>query len=314
VQAYSSDHYVLTLPPGHRFPMSKYGRLRQRVVAELPQVRIVEPVAAGPDDLALAHDGGYIAAVIEGRLSVAEQRAIGFPWSRAMVERSRRSTGATIGACAVALQEGVAVNLAGGTHHAQRARGAGYCVFNDSAVAARRLQLDVARTRGRFNVAVIDLDVHQGDGTAEITAGDDSIFTLSIHGEKNFPARKQASDLDVALPDRTGDADYLRELDTALAELERRFAPDLIIYVAGADAHEGDRLGRLALTTAGMAARDARVFDLAVRRGVPIAVTMAGGYGHDIETTVGIHFRTVQLAAAAWSQWPHAHTTHGEPA
>lgn len=314
MQAFSSDHYVLPLPPGHRFPMSKYARLRRRVAAELPQVRIVEPVAAGPDDLALAHDAEYIAAVIEGRLSAAEQRAIGFPWSSAMVERSRRSTGATIGACRAALLEGVAVNLAGGTHHAQRARGAGYCVFNDSAVAARRLQLDAALNRRRFNVAVIDLDVHQGDGTAEITAGDESIFTLSIHGEKNFPARKQASDLDVALPDRTGDTDYLRELDTALAELERRFAPDLIIYVAGADAHEDDRLGRLALTTAGLAARDARVFDLAARRGLPIAVSMAGGYGHEIETTVGIHLHTVQLAAAAWSQWPQKHLVKTEPA
>jgi acetoin utilization deacetylase AcuC-like enzyme len=282
--------------------MAKYKRLRERVESELPQVRLQEPESATAGELALAHDPAYIAAVVDGRLSESELRAIGFPWSAAMVERSLRSTGATIGACRAALIEGVAVNLAGGTHHAQRARGAGYCVFNDSAVAARRMQADAARGRRRLSVAVVDLDVHQGDGTSEITAGDDSIFTLSLHGENNFPARKQSSDLDIALPDWTGDDEYLRALDLALEVLTSRFEPQLIIYLAGADAHENDRLGRLGLSTAGMAARDLRVFEFAEQRGVPIAVTMAGGYGRDPETTVSVHFQTVRLAALAWSR------------
>jgi acetoin utilization deacetylase AcuC-like enzyme len=287
--------------------MTKYRRLRERVASELPEVRLIEPLAATPSELALAHDPAYIAAVLDGRLSAADQRAIGFPWSREMVERSCRSAGATIGACRAALDEGVAVNLAGGTHHAQRARGAGYCVFNDSAVAARRLQVDRTQEHHQFRVAVVDLDVHQGDGTAEITAGDDSIFTLSLHGERNFPVRKQVSDLDVALPDRTGDDEYLRGLDRALDVLAGRFEPNLIIYLAGADAHENDRLGRLGLSTGGMGARDQRVFEFAEKRGVPIAVTMAGGYGRDPETTVAVHFQTVRLAALAWSRRRSVH-------
>ncbi len=182
-----------------------------------------------------------------------------------MVERSRRSAGATIGACRAAATEGVAVNLAGGTHHAQRDRGAGYCVFNDAAIAARVLQADAAPTRRQARVAIVDLDVHQGDGTAQILAGDASIFTLSVHGAHNFPFRKQLSDLDVALPDGTADAAYLEALDTALEQLQQRFEPQFIIYLAGADAHEDDRLGKLALSLDGMAVRDRRVLDLAER-------------------------------------------------
>jgi acetoin utilization deacetylase AcuC-like enzyme len=182
----------------------------------------------------------------------------------------------------------------------RHARGAGYCVFNDAAVAARVIQADAAATRTRVRAAVIDLDVHQGDGTAQILGDDDSAFTLSMHGEKNFPFRKQSGHLDIGLPDGTGDAAYLAHLDQALAELERRFAPQLIIYLAGADAHENDRLGKLALTTDGMRARDERVFDFAERLGVPIVVTMAGGYGRDIDLTVALHFQTLRLACRAW--------------
>jgi acetoin utilization deacetylase AcuC-like enzyme len=300
VKAYTSDQFVLPLPAGHRFPMDKYRRLRVRVREELPDVRLVEPEAATSGQLALAHAPEYIDKVVGGRLDAAELRAIGFPWSPAMVERSRRSAGATIGACRAAIVDGIAVNLAGGTHHAQSARGAGYCVFNDAAIAARVIQSDLAATRRQTRVAIVDLDVHQGDGTAQILAGDASVFTLSLHGASNFPFRKQVSDLDIALPDGTADATYLTALDTALQEMQRRFEPQFIIYLAGADAHEDDRLGKLALTQDGMAARDRRVLDLAELLDVPIAIAMAGGYGRDIETTVAIHLQTVRAARDAW--------------
>jgi acetoin utilization deacetylase AcuC-like enzyme len=302
VQAYFSDHFVLPLPPGHRFPMAKYRMLRERVATELPDVALHEPDAATPGQLALAHAPDYIERVLRGQLDAVEVRAIGFPWTPSMVERSCRSAGATIAACRAALREGVAVNLAGGTHHAHHARGAGYCVFNDAAIAARVLQSDAATGRRMTRVAIVDLDVHQGDGTAQILAGDSSVFTLSLHGATNFPFRKQVSDLDVALPDRTGDDAYLVALDAALAELSRRFAPQFIIYLAGADAHENDRLGKLALTAAGMAARDERVFRLAEALDVPVAVSMAGGYGRDLVTTVDVHFATVRAASAAWQR------------
>jgi len=302
LKAFYSDHFVLPLPATHRFPMSKYSRLRERVASELAEVKLREPEAATDDELALVHDPLYVAAVREGRLTPDEVRAIGFPWSPAMAERARRSVGATIGACGAAWTEGVAANLAGGTHHSQRARGAGYCVFNDVATAARWLQLQVPTKGQSLRVAVVDLDVHQGDGTAQITAGDDSIFTLSLHGEKNFPARKERSDLDVALPDGTGDDAYLAALDDALAELRQRFAAQFVIYLAGADAHEDDRLGRLALSTEGMAARDRKVFDCAEELGVPVAVVMGGGYGREIETTVELHLQTVRLACRSWAR------------
>jgi len=300
LKAFYSDRFVLPLPEHHRFPMQKYARLRERVERELPEVELAEPIAATDGQLALAHDTRYIERVAAGQLDAGKVRAIGFPWSPAMVERSRRATGATIAAARTALREGVAANLAGGTHHAAHARGAGYCVFNDAAVATRVVQAEAAATRRRLRVAIIDLDVHQGDGTAQILGADDSVFTLSMHGEKNFPFRKQASHLDIGLPDGTGDAAYLDHLDRALAELERRFAPQLVIYLAGADAHENDRLGKLALTIEGLRARDERVFNFAERLGAPIVVTMAGGYGRDIDVTVALHFQTVGLALRAW--------------
>jgi acetoin utilization deacetylase AcuC-like enzyme len=300
LNAYASDHYVLPLPPGHRFPMSKYGRLRARVAAELPGVHLCEPPAATVAELGAAHAPEYVARVLAGELTPAEVRAIGFPWSERMVERSRRSAGATLAAARDALVQGVAVNLAGGTHHASHDRGAGYCVFNDAAVTARALQAEADRAGERLAVAVIDLDVHQGDGTAQILAGEREVFTLSLHGERNFPFRKQRSHLDVGLPDGCGDADYLAALDHALARMCEVFAPDLIVYLGGADPHEDDRLGRLALSTAGLAARDERVFSLAGALEVPIVACMAGGYGHDIETTVAVHLQTVRIA---WKHW-----------
>ncbi|MDZ7653168.1 MAG: histone deacetylase [Burkholderiaceae bacterium] len=303
MRAFYSDHFILPLPAGHRFPMAKYRALRDRVAAELPRVRLTEAEPVNDGELALAHDPEYIERVVTGRLTAAEQRAIGFPWSAQMVERSRRSAGATVAACRAALVEGMAVNLAGGTHHAFRGRGAGYCVFNDAALAARLMQAEALRTQGRqLAVAIVDLDVHQGDGTASILADDLSVFTLSLHGEKNFPFRKAASDLDVPLPDGTGDVEYLTALDAALSALTERCAPGLLIYLAGADAHEGDRLGKLRLTTEGMRVRDQRVFDLAERLGLPIAVAMAGGYGRDLATTVAVHLNTVRGAFDHWQR------------
>ena len=236
-------------------------------------------------------------------------REIGFPWSDAMVERARRSVGATIAAARAALQEGVAANIAGGTHHAASDKGSGFCVFNDAAVAARLMQAERGRgtagqaTAGPLRVAVIDLDVHQGNGTASIFSGDDSVFTLSLHGARNFPFRKEAGDLDVELPDGCGDGEYLQALESALAQLERRFAPGLVIYLAGADPHEGDRLGRLKLTWAGLQARDCRVFDWAWQRRIPVAMCMAGGYGVRIEDTVQVQVNTFAIASEYWGRW-----------
>lgn len=306
MQAFYADHFVLPLPEGHTFPMGKYDKLRARVVAECPGIRLGPALPASDGELALAHAPAYVEAVAHGTLSAAEQREIGFPWSPRMAERARRSVGATISAARAALidGEGVAANLAGGTHHAQADKGSGYCVFNDAAVAARLMQAEWHRRHRRLlRVAVIDLDVHQGNGTAAIFADDDTVFTLSLHGAKNFPFRKQAGDLDVDLPDACADDAYLDALDNALAALWRRSTPSLVFYLAGADPHEGDRLGRLKLSTEGLAERDRRVFTACRERGIPVAVSMAGGYGREIDITVGVHLRTLQTAFESWTQW-----------
>jgi acetoin utilization deacetylase AcuC-like enzyme len=307
MRAYTSDHFVLPLPDGHRFPMPKYRLLRDTVAAELPAVRLEEAPPATDGELALAHEPGYVAAVAEGHLSPAAQREIGFPWSLRMAERARRSVGATIAAARTALAEGVAANLAGGTHHASADKGSGYCVFNDVAVAARLMQAEWHRShRALLRVLVVDLDVHQGNGTAAIFADDPTVFTFSMHGARNFPFRKVDSDLDVDLPDDCGDAEYLAALDDALDEVWRRHAPHppgLAFYLAGADPHEGDRLGRLKLTAEGLAERDRRVLEALRQRGVPVALSMAGGYGRDIHVTVALQCRTMALAAESWRAW-----------
>ncbi len=309
MQVFSNARFTLDLPSSHRFPSSKYQLLAERVAAECPGLAVSEAAPATEGELALAHTPGYIAAVLQGTLGAAALREIGFPWSDRMVQRSLRSVGGTIAAARAALADGVALHLAGGTHHAQADKGSGYCVFNDVVVAARLMQAEVFRKRRQgLRVWVIDLDVHQGNGTAAILKDDRSVFTLSLHGAKNFPFRKEASDLDVDLPDGCTDAPYLAALDSALAQawqrqLARGDAPGLAIYLAGADPHEGDRLGRLKLTDAGLAARDRRVFDLLRQHRVPVAVTMAGGYGRDIHTTVAVQLRTVQLAQQAWAAW-----------
>ena len=272
--------------------MAKYRMLRDRALAQIPSLRCHEAPTTSDGVLALAHHPHYIHRVVSGALSAEEQRAIGFPWSEAMVERSRRSTGATIAACRSALQHGVALNLAGGTHHAHADRGQGFCVFNDAAIAARLMQAERRVTR----VAIVDLDVHQGDGTASILANDESIFTLSLHAQNNYPFAKACSDLDVALPDDTGDDTYLLQLQHALNTLFERFDPQLIIYLAGADPYQGDRLGRLSLSMAGLAQRDRLVLEVAKARRLPIAIAMAGGYGHSIDETVAIHLQTLSIA------------------
>jgi len=304
MQIHYSDHFVLPLPPGHRFPMEKYRRLRDLLVED-GSFELREAHAASDADLALVHTRAYIDAVVEGRLDACDQREIGFPWSPHMVERARRSVGATIGAARAALDEGVACNLAGGTHHAYADRGSGYCVFNDVAVAARSLQAEWHGTRGGvLHVAVIDLDVHQGNGTAAIFRRDPSVYTLSMHAAKNFPFRKEASDLDVELPDGCGDGDYLDALDRALDRLwARDVLPGLAFYLAGADPHEGDRLGRLKLTTAGLAERDRCVLHALTERRIPVAIAMAGGYGRDIADTLAVQLNTFRAALDSWKRW-----------
>lgn len=309
MKAFYATQFVLPLPPGHRFPMGKYQRLRDRLAQECPGLVLDQAEPTADADLALAHAPAYIDAVTRGTLTLRAQREIGFPWSEAMAERARRSVGASVQAARVAQREGVAANLAGGTHHASADAGSGYCVFNDIAVAARVLQREQMAARGLARpprVAVIDLDVHQGNGTAAIFAGDASVFTLSLHGEKNFPFRKVAGDLDVGLPDGTGDAAYLDALDLALVELDSRFRPDAVFYLAGADPHEGDRLGRLKLTYDGLIARDLRVFDWAWRRRLPLALSMGGGYGHDIGTTVQVQINTFGVALQYRQRWQNA--------
>ena len=304
MKAFYSDHFVLPLPEGHRFPMAKYSMLRERIARELLGVQLMEAPAATEGELALAHSPDYVWAVKSGSLSPQAQREIGFPWTPAMAERSVRSAGASIAAGRVAMREGIAGNLAGGTHHASANQGGGFCVFNDIAVTARVLQMEQFRaTKQNLQVLVIDLDVHQGNGTAAIFATDPSVFTLSLHGEKNFPFRKVNSDLDVGLPDGCSDEAYSMALENALAQVLQRFQPQFVIYLAGADAHEGDRLGRLKLTEAGMKQRDLQVFDWVRALGLPMLICMGGGYGHDLTQTVQVQMITWQLAMDHWLHW-----------
>jgi acetoin utilization deacetylase AcuC-like enzyme len=294
LEAFYTDHFVLPLPPGHRFPMSKYRMLRDKISAALTNVTLNEPPEASDGQLALAHTPSYIDRLVEGKLSSLEQRALGFPWSPAMVVRSRRSTGATIAACRAALaSRSSAVNLAGGTHHAFADRAEGFCCFNDVAVAARLMQAE----RRAKRILILDLDVHQGNGTANILANDDSVFTASIHGANNYPFRKELSHLDIGLPDGTDDLGYEAALNQLLAQIDSRFNPDFMIYLAGADIYIKDRLGKLAVSIDGISRRDQLVFDWAKQRALPVAIAMGGGYCPQIDDTVQIHFNTVALFA-----------------
>lgn len=295
MKVFYSDQFVLPLPEGHRFPMVKYSMLREQVVeagiAGDGELRV--PHAVTDEEILRAHDAGYLRRVVGGTLDRKEIQRIGFPWSERMVERSRRASGGTVGACLAAMKEGFAANLAGGTHHAFADRGEGYCVFNDSAIAARAMQ-----ARGLVErVVVVDTDVHQGNGTAAILNGDPSIFTFSVHGAKNFPFNKEESDLDVPLPDGADDAAFLDALQTGLERALDAAGADLAIHLAGADPFEGDRLGRLAVSEEALAERDRMVLGSCEERGIPVAVTMAGGYAYEISHTVDIHLRSIMTAS-----------------
>jgi acetoin utilization deacetylase AcuC-like enzyme len=295
VKVFYSDHFVLPLPEGHRFPMKKYSMLRERVerndICGSGELRA--PQAVTDHEILRAHNPDYLEKVVAGTLTDKEMRRIGFPWSQRMVERSRRASGGTLDAARVALSEGIAANLAGGTHHAFAGRGEGFCVLNDSAIAARALLAE----RLVQKVVVLDTDVHQGNGTAAILRGDPRVFTLSIHGAKNYPFRKEESDLDVPLPDGAGDDVFLAALAGALQRVLDLEEWDLALFLAGADPFEGDKLGRLSVTKSGLAKRDRVVLEGCRKRGIPVAVTMAGGYAQEVEDTVDIHLRTIKRAS-----------------
>jgi acetoin utilization deacetylase AcuC-like enzyme len=301
LKIFYTDCFPLPLPSGHRFPVKKSALLRAKVEADeignKHGLRVPEP--ASDREILRAHDAEYFKAVKNGELTGAEMRRVGLPWSPQMVERARRSAGATLSAARAALEDGVAASLAGGSHHAYRAHGEGYCVINDSAIAALALKAEGEVKR----VAIVDCDVHQGNGTAAILAGDSDLFTFSIHAANNYPFPKERSDLDIALADRAEDAEYLEALGEGLTATLGRARPDLVIYLAGADPYHDDQLGKLALSFDGLAGRDRLVMEYCLSRGVPVAVTMAGGYARRIADTVAIHFETVRTAAACASRW-----------
>ena len=295
MHVFYSDPYSFPLPPKHRFPLEKYRLTRERIAAwpGSSGVELVLAPRARDDELRLVHTDSYLRGFASGSLGDHAMRRIGFPWSPELVERSLRSCGGTIAAARVARAHGCAAYLAGGTHHARSDRGAGYCVYNDCAVAARVLQRDGAVDR----VLIVDTDVHQGDGTAAIFAGDDTVFTLSIHGDANFPSQKAHSDLDVALPTGTGDDEYLLRLEAALDEAFARSRPGFVFFLSGADPFVGDRLGKLALSKEGLRRRDAIVLGAVRRRSLPHVTVMGGGYGRDVRDTVDIYEATVASTA-----------------
>lgn len=294
LSAWSSSRYTIPLPDGHRFPIEKYTLLRDRVLADdlVDPARVYEPSRVVAADLLAVHSDDYVDRLTSGLLTNSELRRLGFPWSEQLVERSWRSAGGTCEAVEAALSDGVAINLAGGTHHAFPDHGEGFCVFNDVAIAVCR-QLG----RGRIQrAAIIDLDVHQGNGTHQIFAGDDRVYTFSMHGRRNYPYHKVPGDLDIELEDGCGDDAYNELLADALPAVLSSARPELVVYLAGADPHENDRLGRLALTFEGLARRDHLVLRSCREVGIPVAITIAGGYGREIASTIQVHVNTVRAA------------------
>ncbi len=291
---WSSARYTFPLPDGHRFPIEKYELLRRAVVesAIVSADCVHAPPRISETDVRRVHTPAYVTALVRGTLPPRDMRRIGFPWSESLVERSFRAVGGTFEAARAALRDGVAMNLAGGTHHAFADHGEGFCVFNDVAIAVRMLQA----TGGIRRAAIVDLDVHQGNGTHDIFTGDASVYTFSMHGERNYPFAKVPGCLDIELADGTRDDEYLALLGEALPRVLSAAAPDLVVYLAGADAHEGDRLGRLELTFAGLAARDALVLQQCQEVGLPVAIVIAGGYGRDIADTLRVHLETARVA------------------
>jgi acetoin utilization deacetylase AcuC-like enzyme len=291
-RAFAHDRFSYPLPEGHRFPLGRYRLLREAIEAQ-GLAEVAEAPGAEDEDLLLAHDPRYLERVVRGRLSDREVKAVGLPWSPQLVERGRRSVGATIAASRAALEDGAGINLGGGTHHAFAGSGKGFCTFNDVVVATRRLRADGAICR----VLVVDLDVHQGDGTHSMLGPDPDATCMSINGGANYPFRRVPGDVEADLPDGADDDAYLSTLARLLPRALRRGRPDLCIYLAGADPYEDDRLGRLALTMQGLAERDHMVRDALASRGIPACVVLAGGYGRRIEDTVAINLATVSSFA-----------------
>lgn len=281
------DHFEIPLPDGHKFPMEKYRLLRERLVSD-GFWKLEAATPAPVETIALAHDPEYVAQFVNGTLSSSAMRRIGFPWSQGLVTRTLASAGGTVAATRDALATGFGGTLAGGTHHAFRTEGSGFCVFNDVAIAIHSLRPKRA--------AVIDLDVHQGDGTAHFFEHDPDVLTLSLHGANNFPFRKQRSTIDVELPDKTGDAEYLRALDLVLPRV-LNFAPEIVFYLSGVDGLATDVLGRLALTHEGLKARDARVIGACFTNKLPLVITLGGGYSRPIHLTAEAHANTFRIAA-----------------
>ncbi len=290
---WSSAKYTFPLPDGHRFPVAKYGMIRDQLLGSgLVSTSQIGDASAATDEMLLrVHDREYIESFRNGAITSAAIRRMGFPWSTDLVERSLRALGGTVAAARHALEQGVAMNLAGGTHHSFPSHGEGFCVFNDVAVATRALQAEGLVKR----VAIVDLDVHQGNGTHAIFSNDSSAYTFSMHGGRNYPFRKVPGSLDIDLDDATGDAEYLSILSAALPRVIREARADLVFYLAGADPHENDKLGRLSMTFDGLRRRDMMVMEACRDVGLPVAVTIAGGYGRDIVDTVRVHVGTAEV-------------------
>jgi acetoin utilization deacetylase AcuC-like enzyme len=299
MRAWSSARFTIPLPDGHRFPIAKYARIRDEIVGRglLPRSAIDEPDRAERWALELVHARRYVDAVLDGTLSPSEVRRLGFPWSAELRERSLRTVQGTIEAANDALEHGLGINLAGGTHHAFPDHGEGFCVFNDVAIAIRLLQ----RTGHVERAAVVDLDVHQGNGTAHVFRDDADVFTFSMHGARNYPFRKERSALDVELDDGCDDRSYLAALDAHLDFVLDAARPDIVFYLGGADPFVHDRFGRLGLSVAGLGVRDRRAFEAFRRRALPAVVTMAGGYARELEDVVTIQTNTVAAALAAYA-------------
>jgi acetoin utilization deacetylase AcuC-like enzyme len=299
-----SDHYTIELPANHSFPIQKYRLIREQLVAEgtLGSEDLLEPMLVAPTDVRLVHTDEYWAQLTSGTLSANAIRRLGLPWSEALVRRSRASVQGTLTAARIAIRDGIAINLAGGTHHAFPDRGEGYCVLNDIAIAIRCLQRDAWMQR----MAVIDCDVHQGNGTAAIFASEPDVYTFSMHGANNFPLVKVPGKLDIGLPDGTRDEEYLRTLETTVPKILAEFRPGLVFYLAGVDPHERDRLGRLRLTHEALRRRDEFVLQTCRDADIPVAITLGGGYGLDIQDTVEAHCNTVRAARAVFDSFPPA--------
>lgn len=304
--AYHPD-YTIPLPPAHPFPMAKYRLLYERLRAAglLDDAELIEPAEAAPGDLALVHTAEYLAQLATGALEPAAVRRIGVPWSPALWRRSRLAVQGTLEAARAALEDGLAANLAGGTHHAFADHGEGFCLLNDVAVATRVLQRDGLASR----VLVVDLDVHQGNGTAAIFEADPRVYTFSMHGERNYPTRKMRSTRDVGLDDGIADDEYVALLQRHLEEILAGFTPDLVFYVAGVDPVDGDRYGRLALTDAGLRRRERCVLDACAARSLPVAITIAGGYAPTPARTAQLH-AVVFEEAIAGRRAPADHCRH----